>query len=311
MAALPDTIDRPFAPPLVRTVARRPSKQKATDQQILDAYARTKNVKKAGLLLGMCGQSVHERLVKLGVSTPVHVFTPAEDEILRLRYASHADCGTLAALAAQIGRTKHLLARRAQALGLTDKNRRRPYLAEGVSIRTKTWIAENGHPRGMAGKTHSETTKDAMSQQSFNRWHALPKSVRVAMSDKAKVSWKQGWREIGGQRIYFRSAWEANYARYLEWLLARGEIIKWEHEPETFWFEKIRRGTRSYLPDFRVVERGGAVHFHEVKGWMDAASKTKIKRMAKYHPAVSLIVIDAKAYKAIAKTMRPLIGGWE
>ena len=38
------------------------SSQKATDQQILDAYNKVHNVWKVGELLGMCGQSVHERL---------------------------------------------------------------------------------------------------------------------------------------------------------------------------------------------------------------------------------------------------------
>lgn len=121
---------------------------------------------------------------------------------------------------------------------------------------------------------------------------------------------KAEWRIIGGQRAFFRSKWEANYARYLEWLKARGEIDSWEHEPTTFWFKGVRRGTVSYLPDFRVIERGAEI-YHEVKGWMDGKSKTKIKRMAKYHPDVRLLVIDAKAYRSIAKTMAALIPDWE
>ena len=94
-------------------------------------------------------------------------------------------------------------------------------------------------------------------------------------------------------------------------LLPIGEIKKWEHEPETFWFESIMRGCRSYLPDFRVTENNGSIVYHEVKGWMDARSKTKIKRMAKYHPDVKLIVIDSKAYNALAKQMSKSIVGWE
>ena len=92
------------------------------------------------------------------------------------------------------------------------------------------------------------------------------------------ASCKSGWREIGGIRKYYRSRWEANYARYLEFLKVNGEIEKWEHEPETFWFEGIKRGVMSYLPDFRVTEKNGDIVFHEVKGWMDARSITKIKR---------------------------------
>ena len=129
--------------------------------------------------------------------------------------------------------------------------------------------------------------------------------------NRANASWGCGWRDIGGIRKYYRSKWEANYARYLEWLKSKGEIQSWLHEPETFWFEGIARGCLSYLPDFRVVEKSGQVVFHEVKGWMDARSKTKIKRMAKYHPAVKLIIIESKAYNAIKKSMMPIIKDWE
>lgn len=129
--------------------------------------------------------------------------------------------------------------------------------------------------------------------------------------NRATASWKCGWREIGGVRKYYRSQWEANYARYLEWLKKQGQIIKWEHEPEVFWFEGVKRGCVSYLPDFRVTELNGDVVYHEVKGWMDDKSKTKIKRMAKYHPTVKLIVVDGKAYAALKKTMILIIKEWE
>ena len=126
---------------------------------------------------------------------------------------------------------------------------------------------------------------------------------------------RSGWREIGGKRNYYRSQWEANYARYLEWLKQRGEILDWEHEPETFWFEGIKRGVCSYLPDFRVTEkkRDGSIsiEYHEVKGWMDGRSATKIRRMAKYHPDVKLIVIDAGQYRALCRDAAALVEGWE
>jgi len=127
----------------------------------------------------------------------------------------------------------------------------------------------------------------------------------------ASASWKAGWREIGGQKVYFRSAWEANYARFLELERARGEVVKWEHEPETFWFDKIRRGVTSYLPDFRVTFRSGRVEYHEVKGWMDPKSKTKIQRMKKYYPEIKLIVINAKIYHKLSQLFSRAVPGWE
>lgn len=128
---------------------------------------------------------------------------------------------------------------------------------------------------------------------------------------RLNASWKAGWREIGGIKKYYRSKWEANYAYYLEWLKQTGQITDWKHEPETFWFDGIRRGCVSYLPDFRVEEVGGAMVYHEVKGWMDDRSKTKIRRMAKYHPTVRLIVIDSKGYAALKRSVQGLVPGWE
>jgi hypothetical protein len=120
---------------------------------------------------------------------------------------------------------------------------------------------------------------------------------------------KKGHIEIGGKSFFARSSWEANVAAYLEFLKTNQEIKEWEHEPETFWFEKIKRGVRSYLPDFRVTKNDETIYFLEVKGWMDSKSKTKIKRMGLYHPNVILDVIDSKRYTAI-KRSSAVIKNW-
>lgn len=121
---------------------------------------------------------------------------------------------------------------------------------------------------------------------------------------------KAGYREDLGN-IYFRSAWEANYARYLNWLIEKGQINRWEYESDTFWFDKIKRGVRSYKPDFKVWDRPESDPYYvEVKGWMDAKSKTKLKRMTKYHPDVRVDLFGAKEYRALKKWSN-LIPGWE
>lgn len=121
---------------------------------------------------------------------------------------------------------------------------------------------------------------------------------------------KDGRREdLGGQ--YFRSSWEANIARYLNFLKDKGEIDRWEYEPDTFWFEKIRRGVRSYRPDFKIWDTPDSEPYYwEVKGYDYARGITARKRMAKYYPKVKLVVIDEVAYRAIKK-WRALIPGWE
>jgi hypothetical protein len=121
----------------------------------------------------------------------------------------------------------------------------------------------------------------------------------------------RGWREIGGKRIYFRSKWECNYSRYLEYQKENKLILDWFHEPQTFWFEKIKRGCRSYLPDFKVINLDSSVIWFEVKGYYDAKSKTKIKRFAKYYPEETLILIDGTWFSKNNKMMRVVIKDWE
>jgi len=121
---------------------------------------------------------------------------------------------------------------------------------------------------------------------------------------------KGEWVEFQGMRVYFRSGWEANYARYLHWRLGRGELSSWEHEAEEFRFPGVTRGCVSYLPDFRVSRSDGSVEYHEVKGHMDAKSKTKLRRMAKHFPRIKVVLVDAKAYRQLAAAVRFIVPGW-
>jgi hypothetical protein len=108
---------------------------------------------------------------------------------------------------------------------------------------------------------------------------------------------KRGWYDINGKKMYFHSEWEAIFARYLDYAELCEVIVKWEKEPETFWFDGIKRGVRSYLPDFKVYEPGGTHWWAEVKGYYDAKTKTKLKRFKKYYPNEKLIVFDKEWFK--------------
>ena len=126
-----------------------------------------------------------------------------------------------------------------------------------------------------------------------------------------KTAWKSGWRTIGGKRKYYRSKWEANYARYLELLKSKSQLKEWEHEPETFWFKEIKRGCVSYLPDFRITEMNGKISYHEVKGHMDQKSQTKLKRMHKYYPKVTIRIIDKEWFRNNKRMLAQIIPDWE
>ena len=107
----------------------------------------------------------------------------------------------------------------------------------------------------------------------------------------------QEWHEVGGCRKFFRSRWEWKYAEYLEKLKQLGEIKSWEHEPKTFWFEAIKRGVRSYKPDFLVTNPDGSHYWVEVKGYYDSKSLTKLKRFKKYFPKEEIHTVDGDWFK--------------
>lgn len=119
---------------------------------------------------------------------------------------------------------------------------------------------------------------------------------------KGAVETHKGWLEFPqGRKYYFKSKWEMNIAKYLMFLERNGDIKFWEYETERFMFEKIKRGTNSYLPDFKVTGTTGKVVYYEVKGWMDRVSATKLKRMKKYYPQIEVVVVDKKRYAEIMR----------
>lgn len=292
--------------------------------------------------LGVTEAAIRNKLYRLGVRKKALEWTPEEEALVVEAYqrSEIAEEIDLDGLAQKLGRLKSNVCRKARELGLTDQRRKivvspRLKVARFKTVEelrayqsklSKARIQENGHPRGMKGKRHTAEVKAVIAEKSRQFAARETEEERAQRMLKANMTrakrgnlyparrgatWKAGWREIGGQRKYYRSRWEANYARYLEWLKAQGEIKDWKHEPKTFWFEGIKRGTNNYLPDFWVQENSGSESYHEVKGWMDDRSKTKIRRMAKYHPNVKLIVIDSNAYAAIKRSVESLIQGWE
>lgn len=235
-------------------------------------------------------------------------WSEAENEQLRIAYATAGNVrGVLTGLTNLINRTN--ISRQARRLGLAVSKTRKG----GGRPNPLLWAGRQ-HPRGMLGKKHRAESRAAMSLHSAHRIPVWTQKQRDHMSRVAVGRLRAGGKfpsrvptvgkraDLGGQ--YFRSRWEANYARFLNW-----SGVKWEYEARTFWFDGIKRGTRSYTPDFWLPEKGV---FHEVKGWMDPKSITRHKRMKKYHPGVEVVIIDGAWFKAAGRQGLPsLIPGWE
>lgn len=312
-----------------------------------ELYADLDSVHRVAKILGVSGETVRRRLMKQGIQLKRRNWTDADVATLKEYYANNrtSESFSLNVIGEMLNRPPIAVSLKANELGISNRRderrpvtrltkekmsqSRREYFAslnpeeryEMISNRIKKAIQEHGHARGMLGKHHTQETKQRISE--CNKGKVIPpeQTMRSMKTRFAKYgcfgprigrgTWKAGWREIGGKRIFARSRWEANYGRYLEWLKQHQEISDWEHEPKTFWFEQIKRGSRSYLPDYRVVYSDGREEFHEVKGWMDSRSRTKLKRMRKYYPEISLVVKDGAWFKANNLKLSAIIPGWE
>ena len=297
-----------------------------SDEYVLSRYKEVGNIWEVAEELGTYGQKVHRIIKRCGVIRE-DVWTDEQLTILREKYNEFADKGNLAELAAKIGRHKTNVCRKARALGLTNKSRSKAYLSDVTSKNMKEFLSTHDHPRGFKGHKHKDSSLAVISEKSKANFKRLKDEGRVgelvlkSMKTKFKngnygkprmnVSWRGGWREIGAHKKFFRSRWEANFARYLQYQLEQGLIKQWEHEADIFWFEGVKRGCVSYLPDFKVTELDGTVKYFEIKGYMDARSKTKLKRMAKYHSDVELILIDSKEYLQLEKRISCAFPDWE
>jgi hypothetical protein len=195
---------------------------------------------------------------------------------------------------------------------------------KAISKRVRLWHATHEHPRGSLGMKHTQETLAKVSEAAIRTWNSLtPEQIRERQIKAAETrsasglihrprgKWKQGWRTVGGKTCFFRSRWEANYARYLDALKEIGQISDWQHEPHSFVFYTSESGSVSYWPDFLVLLPSGMTEYHEVKGWMDDRSKASIANMKAEYPEEVLIIIDSKAYRRIAKAVAGDTEDWE
>jgi hypothetical protein len=152
--------------------------------------------------------------------------------------------------------------------------------------------------------SHYMKTNEQRSRASKQRkGKKASKETLKKMSEVSKNNNVRFSRCRGGFRsdlnLYFRSSWEANFARLLNHL-----HISWGYENKTY---SLEDGCYSYTPDF-ILKNG--VHI-ELKGWFTEKSKKKINLFRKEYPNVKLIIIDRKTYKKIYSKYKDLIENWE
>jgi hypothetical protein len=310
------------------------SQQQITNEEIATIYADVGNIWKVAELVGLSGQTICDRLDKIGVKRTGNNYLSDADKIRINEYYSTTPVQSfcLDDLASELGRTKQFICRQAKYLGLTNQFRKvNDKDKAAISNRAKEYLSKNPHPRGYLGHKHSPETRELIGVKSRVAWNTsktfgighMSKEARQKRSDavskaaSSRTASNHHTRAKGGKRsdigdIWFRSSWEANYARYLNVMIDMNIVEKWEFEPETFWFEKIKRGVRSYLPDFKVYYRNSDTPVYiEIKGWVQDKDKTKWKRMKKYHPHIVLEIVGQKEYEEIKRKWASSIPNWE
>jgi hypothetical protein len=298
---------------------------------IITSYKETKSVWKTADILNISGQAVHAQLQKLGLIKYPN-YSKEEELEIETEYKKPISEFSLDNLAKRLMRDKTGICKFAKSLGLTTKE----HIKHQSSIRIKEINTPNRwenkeHPKGMLGKKHSDKAKKRIGECSKEFAKSLSEEQKHEISVKAVATkikvygtpapgfansinsysrTKKGRREDLGD-VFFRSSWEANYARYLNLLIQDKRILKWEFEPDTFIFEKEIRGAKSYMPDFKITNLDNSIEYHEVKGWMDPKSKSKLKKFAKYYPTIKLILIDSKEYRKLEKQYKTTLTHWE
>lgn len=100
-------------------------RKKVSDERLIKEYGALGSVWKVAEAVGICGQTVHERLVRLGKIKKMRVLTQPERDKIEAVYMSgiHRGDGKLKALSRDINRTITFISRYAGSVGLTTYSR--------------------------------------------------------------------------------------------------------------------------------------------------------------------------------------------
>ena len=71
-------------------ISSSPSKR-VSNEILIDSYSRTGNIWKTAKEVGICGQSVHERLKKLGIVRRINLWSTDDDKILLNEYKKYKE----------------------------------------------------------------------------------------------------------------------------------------------------------------------------------------------------------------------------
>lgn len=163
-------------------------------------------------------------------------------------------------------------------------------------------------------KTHNITSREYL--QAFPNEMLECKSLREYRSKSTKQQFLEGKRKIpssngkglGGKRPdlnnqYFRSMWEANFARVLKY-----KNIEYKYEEKIPIYDENNNLLCIYVPDFYLPKYDSYI---EIKGKWEKGAKEKVQLFKKYFPNKKITIIEQTNYKCIKRIYQKKISHWE
>lgn len=146
--------------------------------------------------------------------------------------------------------------------------------------------------RKLISRTHTGKT--------IAQWHRkkVSEAAKKRLQTENQYSRCKKGKRADLENIFFRSSWEANYARILNHL-----GVGWKYEPETFDVGEAE----TYTPDFKLADGT----FVEIKGWWTKTGQRKVDLFRRNYPTIRLQTITRTEYAALSKQYRHLINHWE
>lgn len=170
-----------------------------------------------------------------------------------------------------------------------------------IKLSEKLKLAWKSGKMSNAGQ-HMKLPEHRKRNSLLHKGRKITESTRRKMSENSRKQTHRFSRCRGGYREdlkqYFRSSWEANYARILNHL---GQ--KWKYEPRSF---DLADGF-TYTPDFQLEDKS----YIEIKGWLTQKGKEKLEKFKTKYPNVKLEIIDRTKYRRLYEVYSGIIAQWE
>lgn len=126
------------------------------------------------------------------------------------------------------------------------------------------------------------------------------KCASQRMPSQKSGNGKVGFRKDLNQ--FFRSTWEANFARILNYWK-----IPWEYEPIRF-----NLGDCIYVSDFKVFDpKIKGYYFIEIIGYLDDKHKRKLGLFCKLYPNEKIQIIPSSIYEDLKLNFENKLPNWE